>query len=210
MAQGGASLAGMRLPRRHLLRGLVAGAVAMPGLAWADTILIVSRDRLLRDSASARELREAEETMNRQLQISVDEATAQLAAEEAELTKLRAEIAPAAFDERAADFDRRIRAVRREAQERSAFLQRGFKEARATLVAAIPALLEKVRVEKGADVILNADNVLAAAAGADVTDEVIELMNAEGPRPPSPKIDLASPLMAPPGEISNGAQPKAE
>ena len=186
------------LPRRRFVLCLAAAAVA-PGVARADNILMVSRERLLRESAAASQLREAEEAMTRQLQASVDAAKAQLAAEEAELTELRQELAAEAFEERAQDFDRRIRAVRREAQERAAFLQRGFQEARATLVAALPELLEQVRQDAGADVILNADSVLAAGGGVDVTDEVLKLMDDQGPRPPSPKIDLTQPLLAQPG-----------
>ena len=184
-------------PRRAFLWALCAALVAVPHIAGASDILMVSRERLLRESEAASQLREAEEVMTRQLQASVDAAKAQLAAEEAELTELRQELEAEAFEERAQDFDRRIRAVRREAQERAAFLQRGFQEARATLVAALPELLEQVRRNAKADVILNADNVLAAADGVDVTAEVIALMDAEGPRPPAPKIDLTEPLLAP-------------
>ncbi|MFK7943422.1 MAG: OmpH family outer membrane protein [Paracoccaceae bacterium] len=185
------------MPRRRLLCLLAAVVLGQHGEAQANDIVMVSRDRLLRESEAANLLGAAEERMTRQLQASVDEAKAQLAAEEAELTKLRATLEPEAFEVRAKDFDRRIRAVRREAQERAAFLQRGFQEARASIVAALPGILERVRVELGVDVVLNADNVLAAAAGIDVTDQVVALIDAEGPRPPPPKIDLSLPLLAP-------------
>lgn len=194
------------LPRRVFLLTLSAAFLALPHAARSDGILMVSRERLLRDSAAASQLREAEEAMTRQLQASVDAAKAQLAAEEAELTELRKELEAEAFEERAQDFDRRIRAVRREAQERAAFLQRGFQEARATLVAALPDLLEQVRINADAEVVLNADNVLAAGPGVDVTVEVLELMDAEGPRPPPPKIDLTLPLLAPPQPVEGDGQ----
>lgn len=187
--------------RRRVLAGLtgLVFAASAPGMAWADKIIMVSRERLLRESAAATALREAEDAMTKQLQASVDAAEAQLAAEEAELTKLRAQMAPAEFEERAKDFDRRIRNVRRQTQERAAFLNRGFQEARSTLLAALPELFEKVRLDAKADVVLSADHVLAATQGVDVTDQVLQLMDAEGPRPPAPKIDLASPLLEPAG-----------
>lgn len=195
--------------RRGALRVLAGGLLAAGTGTTApagDGIVIVSKERVLRESAVASRLRRAEEAMTGQLQLSLDSAKAQLAAEEAELTQLRTELEPEVFDARAQDFDRRIRTVRREAQERAALLQRGFQEARASIVRALPAILEKVRVEAGASVVLNADQVLAVEAGVDRTDRVIELLDTELRDPPVPQIDLSRPLMpapAPQAETSD-------
>lgn len=51
----------------------------MPRARAQGKILVVSRDRVLRDSVMARRLSEAERQMTRQLQASVDAAKAQLA-----------------------------------------------------------------------------------------------------------------------------------
>ena len=194
--------------RRALIGMMAAGVLvaALPRAARAnDRIIVVSRERVLREVEIARYLREAEGRLTRQLQVSVDEAKAQFAIEEEQLSELRAELDSESFAARAQDFDRRIRAVRRETQERATFLQRGFQEARAAIVAALPGLLERVRVEHGARLILNADQVLAVGEGVDVTDTVIALMDAEGPRPLPPKIDLSRPLLAPPADPVPGA-----
>ena len=193
--------------RRALIGMMAAGvlATALPRAAHPnDGIIVVSRERVLREVEIARYLRDAEGRMTRQLQVSVDEAKAQFAIEEEQLSELRAELDTENFAARAQDFDRRIRAVRRETQERATFLQRGFQEARAAIVAALPDLLERVRVEHGARLILNADQVLALGDGVDVTDAVIALMDAEGPRPLPPKIDLSRPLLAPPANPVSG------
>ncbi|MEM1300663.1 MAG: OmpH family outer membrane protein [Pseudomonadota bacterium] len=195
--------------RRAFVFGLAASC-AIPDVAWSAEILVVSRERVLREASIARTLKDAEEAMTRQLQTSVDDATARLAAEEEELAKLRAELDAEAFEQRAKDFDRRIRAVRRAAQERAAFLQRGFQEARASVVAALPSLLEQVRVARGASLVLNADQILAADAGVDVTEELIALMDAEGPRPLPPKIDLSLPLLPPPDASADSAATSAQ
>lgn len=190
--------------RRAAVCMFAAAVAGLAGQAWPQStavperVVIVSRERVLREAEVASRLRNAEEEMTRRLQASVDAAKAQLAAEEAELTQLRAELDTETFDARAQDFDRRIRAVRREAQERAAFLQRGFQEARATIVKALPALFEQVRQEAGAALVLNADQVLASGTGLDRTDRVIALLNASGQGPALPKIDLERPLVAPP------------
>ena len=169
-------------------------------------IIVVSRERILRESEVAQKLRQAEQALTSQLQASVDAAKASLDAEEIELTRLRAELPAEEFENRAADFDQRIRLVRREAQERAAVLQRVFQDARARLVAALPPVLERLRTEHGAAMVLGADQVLAIGPGIDVTDRAIELFNAEGGRIEIPNLDLSIPLIAPDRQEQGGAE----
>ena len=140
-------------------------------------------------------MRQAELALTAQLQSNVDAAKAELDAEEVELTRLRAELAQDEFEARASAFDARIRLVRRETQERAAVLQRAFQDARARLVAALPPVLERLRVEQGAAVVLGADQVLAARPGIDLTDRAIELFNAEGGEIAIPDLNIATPLL---------------
>lgn len=189
--------------RREALLAFTAFALVgiSPGLAQqTGGIIVVSRERILRESDVARQLRQAELTLTAQLQANVDAAKAALDAEEVELTKLRAELSASEFEERAAEFDRRIRLVRREAQERASALQRGFQEARAVLVAALPPVLERLRVETGAMVVLSAEQVLALGEGVDMTDRAIELFNAEGGSIEIPGIDTTTPILPDPDE----------
>ena len=80
-------------------------------------------------------------------------------------------------------------------------LQKGFQDARAAIVAALPALIERLRVEAGASLVVGADQVLAADPAVDLTDRAIALFDAEGPSPAIPDLDLSLPLF--------GAQPEA-
>lgn len=188
--------------RRLLVAGLGAGlgAVALSGSARAQTpaeVVIVSRERILREAEAARRLRVAEEEMTARLQGQIDDTKVSFAEEEEELTRLRAELPAAEFEARIADFDQRVRQARRVAQERAAILQKGFQDARAAIVGALPSLMERLRVESGARLIVNADQVLAADAAADVTDRAIALFDAEGPLPDIPDLDLSQPLSEP-------------
>ena len=177
----------------------VAAAQAVPGDdGAAPTLAIVSRDRILREATAARRLREAEEEITARLQGQIDETKAAFAAEEEELARLRGELPEDEFEERVADFDRRVRLARRNAQDRAAVLQKAFQDARAAIVAALPALMERLRVQAGASVILNAEGVLALDPAVDLTDRAIALFDAEGPSPEPPAIDLSAPLSQPP------------
>lgn len=158
-------------------------------------IVVVSRERILREAAAARRLREAEEAMTAQLQSQIDDTKVQFAEEEEELTRLRGELPAAEFETRIADFDQRVRLARRVAQERAAILQKGFQDARAAIVAALPSLMERLRLEAGASVILNADQALAAEPSIDLTVRAIALFDADGPSPAIPDVDLSRPLV---------------
>ena len=208
---GGAS----KPSRRGLLAaGLAAAALGAPQARAAtppEAVVVVSRERILREAAAANRLRVAEEEMTARLQGQIDATKVQFAEEEEELARLRAELSGPEFEARVADFDQRVRQARRVAQERAAILQKGFQDARAAIVAALPALMERLRVEAGARLVVNADQVLAADPAVDLTDRAIALFDADGPSPAIPDLDFSRPLSEPQTEARPApAQPLAQ
>jgi len=174
-------------------QGLGLGRAA----AGEAVILIVSRKRLLNDTAHARALLKAEIKLTAELQRRIDAIKAELTAEEQELARLRPTLDREAFAVRVAAFDRKVRRQRRAAQKYAAALQNAFRAERLKLVEALGPLLEEVREVHGASVILNSDQVLASDLALDVTDEVIARFNATVPPPVVPGLDLLGPLLAP-------------
>ena len=191
----------MRGPSRRALLAAGLGAAVLFGRpAWAEPppdVVVVSRERILRESRAARRLRRAEEEMTTRLQGQIDATKVRFADEEEELTRLRSELPAAEFELRVAEFDQRVRLARRVAQERAAALQKAFQDARAAIVAALPALMERLRVEAGARLVVNAEEVLALDPAIDLTDRAIALFDAEGPSPSIPDLDLSRPLTEP-------------
>lgn len=183
--------------------------VAMPPGATAQEasgIRFVSRERLLRDSVIARRLQEAEQHMTELLQGQIDQTKKALADEEAELSRLRNELSYAEFQIRIEDFDARMRMARQLTEERASALQRGFQEARAAVVAAIPGVMEQLRIEAGATAIINADQAMAADPSLDLTERAVELFDTIGPSPPIPQLDLTLPVadLVSPASPGNG------
>lgn len=199
--------------------GLEAGpqpAAALPasgdgaaGRIAASGIAVVSRERILREARAARGLREAEEALAQHLQRQIDTTKAAFAAEEEELARMRGTLADAEFEARVTDFDRRVRLARRNAQERAAALQKSFQDARAAIAGALPPLLERLRVDAGAMVVLNAEQVLALDPALDLTDRAIVLLDQQGPAPSIPEFDLSVPLTASP-DTSDASVPSPE
>lgn len=172
----------------HLFAG-AAVAQSVPEVA------MVSRERLLQRVAVARQLLAEEQRMTAVLQAQIDRTKEALADEEAELAKLRGELPVSDFATRIEDFDGRMRRARQITQERSGELQRGFQEARASVVAQIPGVIEALRREVGAQVILNADAVLAADPAMDLTDRAVTLFDRIAAPPKLPEVDLNLPLL---------------
>ena len=181
----------------HAFGSGLGGIWLFPGHAVSQevqAIRLVSRERLLRESAIASRLQEAEQRMTEMLQGQIDRTKEALAEEEAELARLRAELSAEVFQARIEDFDERMRTARQLTQERAAALQRGFQDARAQVVAAIPGVMEHLRRETGATVIMNADQAMAADPALDLTERAVALFDAIGPSPPIPEIDLTLPV----------------
>ena len=186
--------------RRLLLAGAGFAATLVIGAtpAFADGgIIILSRERLLREAAASRQLAEAEAALTEQLQTQIDTTKEALAEEEEELARIRGQLSEAEFEARGADFDRRVRQARRVAQERAAILQTEFQEARAAVLGYLPELIERLREETGASLVLDAEQVLARDDAIDVTDRAIALFDSEGPAPEVPELDLSAPLLEP-------------
>lgn len=153
-------------------------------------ILVVSRDRVLRDTAASRSLREAERSITEAFQAQVDDVKRALTAEEEELTRLRAEMDREAFNARTEAFDQKVRSARRASQRHAVELQRAFQKARDSLVAQLAPILIEVLRARDADIVLDSDAILVAAPSVDVTDEVIRLFDE---RVPPPEIALPEP-----------------
>ncbi|MEM6489411.1 MAG: OmpH family outer membrane protein [Pseudomonadota bacterium] len=165
-------------------------------------VLVVSRSSVLEDSAAARALAEQERRLSAALQRQVDEVKAALAEEEETLAVERPNLDPAEFEARAQSFRNRVVVERRDAQRKAAALQQVFREARRQLVDALDPILEEIRVDSGADVIVSTESVLAAAPGADVTDAVLAAYDAQVTVPavrlPPDLADLARPTLPAP------------
>jgi len=178
--------------RRVLLvaSGAVGLSCALPCVAAAQSpILIVARKRLLNETAHARLLLAAEQKLTEELQGRVDRIKSDLAAEEKELAELRPQLGREEFDARVTAFDRRVRLERRRSQQWAAALQNAFRSERLKLVEAIGPLLEEVRADHGASLIINSDQAMAADPNLDITDEVIARFNATIPGPVVPTLE---------------------
>lgn len=167
-----------------------APAAASPDERETPAILIIDRDRVLSESAPAKTLAARELRAQRRRWEALEALRADLETEEAEIAALRETAPSSVFEQRVRVFDERVREARRSSQAKGEALQRSFAEARRGLAEALQPVLLDILKETGAAMIVDAGDVLAARAGADLTEEAIRRFNALAERNPPAALEL--------------------
>ncbi|WP_374291995.1 OmpH family outer membrane protein [Paenirhodobacter enshiensis] len=113
-----------------------------------------------------------------------DRIADQLIAEERALTEARGKIDAATFQARAEEFDARATKIRAEQSAKGKALEQRYNDARNAFFGAMVPLLDEVLHRRGAVVVLDQRAVIRALPEADVTPDMIALVDArmgEGP-----------------------------
>lgn len=151
-----------------------AQAQTQPPQTAIQTILVVDRERVLRDSAPGRALAAAVQEQRLALQSASAEAEKAMEAEETEIDQIRDRLTPQQFEERLRDFDQRVRQVRRDSQQASQALHARINDARRDLEQSLNLVLRDILAERGASVLLNAQTVIMAREEIDITAEAVD------------------------------------
>jgi Skp family chaperone for outer membrane proteins len=159
-------------------------------------VIVIDMARVMREAKAAQALRTVEVDERRALREELDALKLRLEREEAEMVELRRALPKDEFDLRVRDFDQRVRAARRGAQESAAALQARFTEALRALEAAAGPVIDAVMAERRAAVALDRRAVLRVSPGVEATDDVIARLDAAQPPervealiPPAPAAD---------------------
>lgn len=165
-------------------------AAPVPAQTANPGILLVDRERVLRDSDPAQILQQQERAARVQRRNELDQLRAELETEEAAIAAIRDSGDNDAFEARVRLFDQRVRAARQDSQKAWEALELRFRNARQNIAVALEPVFQEIMAERGASLIVDARTVLAARAGADITDEVIRRFNA--------RVEAAPLLVLPP------------
>lgn len=157
------------------------GQAGATPLRLAAPVLTIDPDRLFAASALGRRFAAELEAASRELAAENRAIEARLTAEERALTERRASLPPAEFRALAEAFDARVEEIRREQEAKSRALARQREEDRQRFIEAALPVLAAVMAEAGAAVILDRRAVFLSFEEIDVTDLVIERLDAAFP-----------------------------
>lgn len=148
------------------------------GLSAAPIMTIDQNGVFLRSRWGLR-AKAATETRMGQINSENERLVSQFAAEEQELTLLRATLPPDEFRQKADDFDKRVSQARRDTERVNDELDAAFQAERTAFFRAALPVLARIMREHGAFVVLDQSAIFVAAQSVDVTEELIQRVNDE-------------------------------
>ncbi len=155
-----------------------AGQAELPGDPRRAPILTIDQDALYAGSAWGRRAQAELEAEAGTLSAENDRIAAELTREEHDLTEARKTLSPEAFAPLADAFDEKAQTARRSALEKArALSRRADLERRAFIDASLPVFGALMR-ERDAQVVLDRRSVLVSLEAVDVTDEMIQGLDA--------------------------------
>ena len=158
-------------------------------------VLIVDMQRLQRDSAAAKSIREQSTAIRQAIERAMAEREEAMRAEEKKLAELRENLDTAEFRERVQVFEKTVFEHRDFAQRETAKLQNALSEASNRLRGKIAPILAELMRERRAQVMLDSSQVVLSIGQLEVTDEVIRRLDVIAP---TLSLPLSTPLANPP------------
>lgn len=164
----------------------VAAALILGGPAGAQTdvtpavssVLIVDSDRLYQASRYGQQIRARLDADAEALKAENDRIVAALTEEERSLTTRRPTMPPEAFRLEAQDFDTKVQGIRRARDAKEVALQTARATAQKDFFAQVQTIVGQLMLERGATATLDQRSVFVGLLAADVTDEVIDRIDA--------------------------------
>jgi Skp family chaperone for outer membrane proteins len=171
---------------RHRLRQLLAGALLVTALATAGALdqaqaqklptavaAVIDYQRVLRDAAAARSIREQIDLRRKVYQEEIGKEEQRLHEADKEFAKQRSLLTAEAFAEKRREFERDVAEVQRLAQERRRELDNASAQALNEVKTALIDVVTSIAEERGFNLVLPSSEVLFFARRIDLTDEVL-------------------------------------
>ncbi len=173
------------------MRGVVAfmlaaawALVSLPAVAQEAEVsipapvLVIDPERVYAESRRGQSVRSELDAAAAALQNENDRIVNDLIAEEQDLAARRPNMDPAAFREEADSFDEKAQDIRRARDAKERELTRIATEARAQFFAELRPIVGQLLIDKGGVAVLDSRSVYLVLRSADVTEDVIERLDA--------------------------------
>jgi Skp family chaperone for outer membrane proteins len=162
----------------------VAGAkpVAATGKAPTAVILFLDRGTVLRQSSVGKDMYAQVEGLAKKMEAEFSPENKKLQSDVQALQAQAAVLSPDVRQQKVKDLEARRAAFQKKVQDRQAAIQNGLGTARSQVEKALGPILEKIMVERGANLLLDRGLVVLGATDLDVTASVIQRLNTSLPK----------------------------
>ena len=180
-----------------------AAKPAATGRAPAATILFLDRGTVLRQSSVGKDMYSQVEALAKKMEADFAPENKKLQADVQDLQAKAGVMTPEARNAKVKELEGRRQAFQKKVQDRQAAIQAGLANSRTQVEKALGPILEKIMVERGANLLLDRGLVVLGATDLDVTAAVIQRLNTSLPKvtvtPVAPKATApAKPAAAKP------------
>jgi outer membrane protein len=142
---------------------------------------VIDYQRILKDAAAAKSIREQIETRRKAYQDEINKEEQRLREADQSFAKQRSLLTPEALAEKRRDFEKEVVDVQRMVQERRRALDRASAIALNEVKKALVDIVTGIAEERGFNVVLAASEVLFFASEIDITEEVLAKLDGQLP-----------------------------
>jgi outer membrane protein len=143
---------------------------------------VIDYQRVLRDAAAARSIREQIEARRKTYQEEISKEEQRLHEIDKEFARQRSVLSPEDFAEKRREFEQDVAEVQRKVQERRRELDRLSAAALNEVKQALIAIVTSIAEERGFNLVLPSSEVLFFARSLDLTEEVLAKLDARLPQ----------------------------
>jgi outer membrane protein len=143
---------------------------------------VIDYQRILRDAAAARSIREQIEARRKVYQEEISKEEQRLHEADKEFARQRSVLSPEAFAEKRREFEEDVAEVQRMVQERRRELDRMSAAALNEVKEALIEIVTSIAEERGFNLVLPSSEVLFFSRALDLTEEVLAKLDARLPQ----------------------------
>ncbi|HYZ27036.1 MAG TPA: OmpH family outer membrane protein [Geminicoccaceae bacterium] len=143
---------------------------------------VIDYQRILRDAAAARSIRDQIEARRKAYQEEISKEEQRLHEADKAFAEQRSVLSPEAFAEKRRDFEQEVAKVQRMVQERRRELDRLSVTALNEVKQALVEIVTSIAKERGFNLVLPSSEVLFFARALDLTEEVLGKLDARLPK----------------------------
>jgi len=145
------------------------------------TVGVVDLNYILSEAKAAKDAAEQIEKIAIQIEEEIKASDQNLIDEQNELVESQQIMAPAAFDEKRKEYEKKVQNYNVTRQEKLMSIDLLLADTRNNVLNALKPILEDLSNEKGITILLEKNSVLLNAENMDITDEALKILNKELP-----------------------------
>lgn len=171
----------MKLRNAFLI--LCAAAVLAAGEARAaDTVAVINYQQILHDSSAGKSVKEQLDAKQRSFQAEMSKKEDDLNKKQEKLAQERAVLSPDAFEKKAKEFRAEANAAQHDVKAKSGELENALFTATNDIQKTVLDIVSKIAKQRGYTLVLPTSQLLYADSKLDITNDVLNQLNATLPK----------------------------